>query len=285
MKRRVAHAYKTAQYLSLDVVAGGLCSGAMAARLLHVQLPFIWWVALPVSIWVLYTADHLLDAYRLKHKAHTDRHLFHHRHFTPLLGVWGGLLLSCLSWIAWLVPFSMLIMGLTLGGISLLHFGLIQWVGNRVSRFLMKELGVALVYAAGVWGGPLSLAWPQLSPVSLLCFGQFFTLALINLLVFSMYELQVDEQDGHTSFVRAIGEVNAQRVVLGLALMMTGLGAWTLLEAEKPEGVLVAVQVIYALMLLVLLALAIWPERFYPQERYRLLGDGAFLLPGLIFFV
>ena len=51
--------------LSLDVVAGALLSSAFAAALLEVRPAVPYWMVLGMSVWIIYTADHLVDAYRL----------------------------------------------------------------------------------------------------------------------------------------------------------------------------------------------------------------------------
>ncbi|MEM6805500.1 MAG: prenyltransferase, partial [Bacteroidota bacterium] len=90
--------------LSLDVVGGALASTYMAVIYLGVKMPHIFWFALALSVWVIYTADHLLDAYRLKEKAHTERHLFHHYHFQSISTVFILGLLICLFVLPFLVP-------------------------------------------------------------------------------------------------------------------------------------------------------------------------------------
>ncbi|MEZ4826748.1 MAG: hypothetical protein R3C61_10725 [Bacteroidia bacterium] len=267
--------YRQIQMLSLDVVVGAVTSGGMVARLLDVEMPWIWWIALPVSVWVIYTADHLLDAWRLGESAHTERHLFHHHHFRAIATIWLILLLFCLFILPFLIPLPLLWFGMGMGGLVLIHLGLVQWVGAKTSLLLHKELGVASIYAGGVWGGPVAMAWDHLEQIPFSLFAQFFLLALINLLIFSLYEMETDTRDGHTSFVRAIGAQKAMRLIwaLGLLVVLAGVFGW-----ETGTFHYGKTQVIYGIMLTILLMLAIRQETFRPGDKYRAWGDAVFLL-------
>lgn len=275
MKIRQVYAY--CQILSLDVALGALFSGMMVADLLSIPMPPIWYLLLPVSVWVIYTADHLLDAYRLQQSAHTARHLFHHRYFSRIFPIWLFGILFCIAAGLFWVPLPILWFGLGMGGWVLIHLGLVQLIGSRISRFLHKELGVGTIYAAGVWGGAMVLTAVPLSWEIWLCALQFLGLALVNLLVFSIYEYQTDELDGHTSFVRAIGPEQARKWVAGFGAL--GIAMVVLQVGVVNEGAMFVVQLIYLSMLGILLWINASPKRFGPNERYRLIGDGVFLLP------
>ena len=269
--------------LSLDVAAGAIACGSMVVCLLGVHMPSAWWLALPLSVWVIYTADHLMDAYRLKDKAHTARHLFHHQHFRFISLVAAIALLFCLGWVPFHLPVRMVYFGLAMGAGVLIHLGLVSWIGDRISPFFHKELGVGLIYTAGVWGGPLSLAGDISAGIWFAC-AQFFLLVMFNLFLFSLYEIRSDEIDGHTSFVRAIGASAARKALLGLGSGIVGLGILALKGAGDTQ-ILLAVQGVYAVMLAVLLAIAFLPHYFGRRARYRYWGDAIFILPILVWLM
>lgn len=281
MLSRWAHILTVLRHLSLDVVLGAVFSASMLVWLLEKPMPAVWWIALPMAVWVIYTSDHLMDAYRLKEKAHTPRHLFHSRYFKPIAGVWVILLISCMSWVAYLVPKEMLYLGFAMGGFVLVHLGLVSLIGNKVSWLLHKELGVGLIYAVGVWGGPLVIYDELMSREILILFIQFFLLCMINLLFFSLYEAETDRWDGHTSFVLAVGKKASLGVILSLAVVIVGLGVWIGYSAYENQSILI-IEGIYTLMLGLLLSISFWPGIFGKNERYRFWGDGAFLLPVLV---
>ena len=111
--------YRLAQFLSLDVVLGALFTGMMAAKLLNCPLPLAWWIGFPLSVWIFYTADHLMDAYRLGAQAHTDRHLFHYTYFRfpfDLMVCLGALFISVGH--IFMAPLSLFLLGLVMGSLG-----------------------------------------------------------------------------------------------------------------------------------------------------------------------
>ncbi len=271
----IAQGYKKFRILSLDVVLGAIISAAMVVKLLEVQMPWIFWVALPLSVWILYTADHLMDAYRLQDQAHTERHYFHFLHFRSIAIVWCvGILLGIIL-VPIYAPWPMILFGLGLGLFSLLHLLLVSLIGNRTSWLYHKELGVGLVYTLGVWGGPVVLFPKELDIGILGVYVQFFLLAMINLWLFSMYEIDTDEKDGHTSFIRQIGQHAAQWGigVMGGVILILGTYLWGFRLSDP------AIQWIFIAMLLILWLLAFLPHLFRQHKLYRIWGDGVFCFP------
>ncbi|WNJ18105.1 hypothetical protein [Pontibacter sp. G13] len=271
--------YELCRILSLDVVLGAVLSGAMVAHVVGVDMPWVWWWALPLSVWVIYTTDHLLDAYRLKDKAHTPRHLFHHRYFVPLAVLWGIGLLLCLTVIPYFAPGWLWKFGMVMGVLVLIHLGLVTLIGARVSMVFTKEFGVGMIYSVGVWGGPMAKAWP-VGPEIWIGLGQFTLLALINLLVFSTYEYEIDKLDGHTSFVRAIGKSRAIQLmyVMGITILVAGVGV----SIQYPEPRIWEMEGTLLAMLAILFGVIALPDYFGASERYRSWADAIFLLPGWI---
>jgi 4-hydroxybenzoate polyprenyltransferase len=272
--------YAIFRNLSVDVALGGIASGAMVVWMLDANMPWIWWVALPMAVWVIYTTDHLLDAYRLKEKAHTPRHLFHHKYFKPIRVVWVLGMVSCLTWVVYFSPKELIFLGFGMGGLVILHLGLVWLIGNRVSWMFHKELGVGLIYTLGVWGGPMVLSPEKVDIVVWLFFIQFLLMALINLLVFSQYEAQTDEKDGQTSFVLAIGPQRTRFLVTALLALSFVIGLYLFRTGISYRYAVV--QAMYGCMLVILAFVAFVPSLFGPRERYRAWADGAFIIPALV---
>ncbi|MDW3647829.1 MAG: hypothetical protein R8P61_12240 [Bacteroidia bacterium] len=274
--------FHTFRLLSLDVVLGALCSAYMVVLLLEVKVPTIFWIALPISVWVIYTADHLLDAYRLKDQAHTPRHLFHYTYFRSIAFAFLLAGALCVFLFPFLVPVSMLYFAAFMGAFTGVHFLLVKWVGERISPLFLKELGVALIYAAGVWGAPWVLAGMELELPENLFFLQFFLLALINLLTFSMYEMETDQLDGHTSFVLAIGKKTTKALLYFLSILVLVFCAMILSKESSP--LVLMAESIFLLMLFVLVWVFVDERRFGKTEAYRAWADAVFLFPGISFF-
>lgn len=272
--------YGFLRLLSLDVVAGAIGSGIMVSYFSGYQYTPWFLAILGIAVWLIYTLDHLLDARRLGASASTPRHQFHHKYFKPVSLAW--VILACAGGIIvlWKMDVSVIWFGLVMGGFTVLHLALVKLVGDRTSPFLVKEMGVAFVYAAGVWGLPAldTHLWNDLQ--FLVSFFQFLLLALINLLLFSFYEYDTDEQDKQTSFVRAIGKKRS-RNFLGILLALIPVSEVLILIIFPEWNHLDSVGLIHLLMWVVLAALWSFPNWFGRFERYRSWGDGAFLLPFL----
>lgn len=268
------------RHLSLDVVAGALLSGAALAHLMQVPMPWTWWVALPASVWLIYTLDHLMDAYRLKADAHTARHLFHHRYFAYISGVWGLVFFLCVGILPWYMPEALVRFGGWMGLGVLAHLSLVLLVRGRISAFIQKELGVGLIYSLGVTGPPMILFGDQVRLVHLLIAFQLLLLALANLLLFSLYERESDQKDGHTSLARALGGARTRQAITLLTALCTGLSGYVLFSS--PSLPFWVMEGCFWAMGLIFLLLAFLPKAFRKHELYRILGDGAFLLPGIV---
>lgn len=263
--------------MSLDVVAGALASGVMVSTFLRIEMVWAWYVVLPLAVWLIYTLDHLLDARRLGDAAHTLRHRFHHRHFKLIAVIWCVLLVGCLGLALGELGMTGIWFGLAMGGLVLLHLLLVRVVGDKTSPWLIKEMGVALVYSLGIWGLPILEAGVWNEPWLWISFGQFLLLALINLIEFSVFELEIDTLDGHTSFVRAIGVRKSVRFVSLLMVLVLLLGA--VMIWQMPIDPIYRLEAVFGSMLLLLSALVLFQDWFGRHERYRAYGDGAFLLP------
>lgn len=269
------HWYRLIRILSLDVVMGSVISAAMVVKLINVKMPWIFWFALPASVWLMYTADHLMDAHRLGNQAHTERHLFHHQNFTLILIACIIVGLICAIFIPLYAPWSMIFFGIAMGLLSVIHLALVSWIGNSISWLYHKELGVGLIYALGVWGAPIALYPTTFNLIVTLSFAQFFLLAMMNLWLFSMYELETDEKDGHTSFIRQIGDKNAQIGIglMGIIVLVISLYNYAFQLSD------LSLQLMYMSMLSILLILTFFPHKFRVFERYRAWGDGIFYFP------
>ncbi len=276
--------YRRIQVLSLDIAAGALASGCLAAWWYEVEMPWAWYLVLPLAVWVIYTADHLLDAYRLGKKANTPRHLFHGEYLVPIFVLWLLAAVVCAVLALGWLPYKIQLFGLVLGGFTAAHFFLVWLIGARTSRWLAKELGVALIYAAGVWAGPWTMAGNDFSLFSLIPFMQFFLLALTNLLLFAWFEYHEDEAAGHTSYVRAIGKPSARKLLALIQAVCLAL-ALVLLATDRMAGKALSMELVLLSMLGILSGIYFAPEWFSERSRYRIWGDFVFLMPFLLWVI
>src|SRR5205085_1124608 len=92
--RQLLNAYRFVNLLSIDIAAGAVVGAAFFARILQVRLYSQAYLVLGLTVWIIYSSDHLLDAWRLKGPASTERHLFHQRNFRALFVL---VMMACLA--------------------------------------------------------------------------------------------------------------------------------------------------------------------------------------------
>src|SRR5687768_6879666 len=81
----LVRAYRLFNLLSLDVVAGAVVSALFFARVFQVEVRLVGLIALGLTVWIIYTADHLRDASKIVGEASTERHRFHQVHYKKLM--------------------------------------------------------------------------------------------------------------------------------------------------------------------------------------------------------
>jgi hypothetical protein len=275
--------YQTLRSLSVDVAFAALGGGVMATRIVGASPRPAFYLLLPLSVWVVYTLDHLLDADRMGPSAQTPRHRFHYQYSRPLwiMTVLGAGICGVLG----LVELSGLgvMFGIIIAALFSMHELITKLARGRASPLLIKELGVAVVFTAGTWGLPWMVhhrltgrwfGWP------ILVMLQYFLLALVNLIEFSIYEARSDAIDRQTSLVQYSGRSAAGRVTVALLILQSLLIVPALILWHSHP-------VAFAEIVLQLMAVGLWIVLLFPRlavrrERYRSLGDGVFLLPLLM---
>ena len=264
------------QILSLDVVSGACVSTVFIAKFLVVPIPFSSLVALGLCVWLIYTADHLLDAYQLKRKiAHTARHRYHQTRFKPMAIAWAIVALVGIS-VIFFLPTRLIYYGTLLMGVVVAYFLLTKY--TSLAHWLPKEFMTALLYTSGVFLPSLAVYDEPLYWSVGILFFQYFFLALGNLLLFSWFEVEVDQRDHHQSLALTIGRPLTHNIILLCLAVVVVSAVFMLLVISTSHASFVA-QLTILVMALVLLWITLRPAYFQQHERYRLLGDAVFLLP------
>lgn len=264
--KKIVEAYKMINILSLDVAAGTMVCASFFARVMNVKILPQGLISLGLTVWIIYTADHLLDARKLKQDASTERHRFHQRHFRSLTLLLIVVTIINLTQIYFLRS-KVFIDGLVLAFLVGIYF-LVQ---QRIP--FLKELLGTLLYTGGVVLIPLSVN-DQLSLSNILLILQFGITAWINLLLFSWIDKPRDEKDKHHSFATTFGYKMTKGVLLFLFVVIAVLVAiqFVIFSDMKAAGII-------SLMGTILLLIFWRRDYFEKEDRYRLLGDAIFLLP------
>ncbi|MGE5176173.1 MAG: hypothetical protein ACM3JJ_07320, partial [Hyphomicrobiales bacterium] len=207
------------------MVLGGVAGGALAVWSTGARPPAAWWAILAAAIWVVYTADHLLDAARIGPGATSPRYRFHLRHARSLEA--ALVLVAAACGVAALValPRAVFVGGLVLVAFSTVHLVVAQ---SRARRWVPKELSVAAVYTAGIWLAPLVLATRRSAWIAWIA-GLHFLGVLLNLGMYAILEEPIDREEDSASVSRTIGAPAVRRIVSALTIAgaaAAAIGFW-----------------------------------------------------------
>jgi hypothetical protein len=266
--------YRLLNILSIDVALGSVCCAAWFARLFDMSLKPQAFIVLGLTVWIIYTADHLLDAKRTAGIASTARHRFHQQHYSWLL-IALALAVTVDLIFVFFIRQAVFEWGLLLSGVMVVYF--------LVQRFLkyLKELAVAIIFSCGVMLPSVAVAYRPIDLGLALIVGEFMLTALLNLLLFSWFDRHNDSQDKRESFVTLAGEKGTRKFVRAVFLLSGALLMGTALYFP----VMINAVVILFLMNVILVVMFIQPNYFQPNDRFRLIGDAVFLLPIIYLFL
>ncbi|MBU2914789.1 MULTISPECIES: UbiA family prenyltransferase [Reichenbachiella] len=274
---RLIAVLKWLTWLSIDIGLGAVVLTNSIAYLFGVDMDGSISVALFVCVWLIYTLDHLLDAKKLKKEPSMERHAFHYRNASWIFSAW--IIIAVFSlFLVFFLPTTTLLYGVVVAGLVGVYIMLAWWL--RV--FVAKEFLIAVLYAVGVFIGPLSSGLSlELRPT--IVFVELALLALINLMLFSMYEQEKDAKDGFSSWATIFGS-SQLRSILKLALLsLTIVWGYGLTLGDDMRWL--PFQLIIGAMG-VFLAWLYWKRDFFHANKsYRVIGDAVFFFPVLIFLL
>lgn len=255
--------YRLANLLSIDVVVGSVCSALFFSRVFSQRCDVPALFTLALTVWVVYTVDHLRDSQASQTFTTDSRRLFHLKHRRSILAALAIAIIIILTLIVFL-PRPVIVAGVAL----VIPIAAYLFLQKRIAPF--KEILVSVMYTAGV----LLPSIRGLTHIGqhLLVVGGFFLIALINLLLFSLYDHNRDLEEKQASAVTSWGRSSAKGIIY---LCFVGAG---ILIGLQPLGL---PSMVLSAMLLLHLGILIFWRFFSLQNRYRLFGDAIFYLPGI----
>lgn len=240
--------------LGVDAVMVALCWQCTFAAVTQQEVSYAAAAVLGVSIWLTYTADRLFDVSKLPiQRLQTQRHRFAKCHAKRLWQLWWGLLILDIV-LAWTrLTSEQFCGGIVLLMACLLYTGLNQ---KFAGRFFPKEGCVAGIFAGGV------VVFLSFSPDMLVPLGLLAFLCLLNCLMISARESQIDARMGTHSLAQSIPHMMPLLFVASLLLFILLPLPWLLPFATT-----------YTLLLLLHLN-----RNRLSAEVFHLLADGALIL-------
>ena len=195
--------YRYFHFFSLDIVLGAAASGYLASYVLDVEMGFAWWLALCLTVWILYLLDHWLDAKRFGEMSPRRLHKFigHNSQFVLYI-----MLIAFVCDILVIFLFlqrELLLPGLVLGGFVMIIYLFRHIVKPGGFLRIPLEIFTMVFYVAGIWYGPLFINPTQSSIQVYAILLQFGLMILMNIGILSYYDYPVDQMlnvhDIHTA--------------------------------------------------------------------------------------
>lgn len=263
-----------AHWLSLDVVLGTVFGSLAVWRLPNSkgEINILSIIVLALSVFVIYTADRLLDIRKNPH-LNTPRHAFHAQHWKLLWRIILGLLLIILVLCFWL-PRPILYLGLATGFVCMAYLLLVNRLPKEHIIQFTKEYYVALIYSVGIWVPPMLMqgifSWES-------CLLAFFYVLLVfqSLLLFSWLEAH-EAEEAH-SLAILWGEETSLKIIRGVSWLLIVASIVLLLFLET----VYLFRFTYILLLMTLSQgfITYHPMFFLLNERYRWIGELVFWWP------
>ena len=269
-KSKIGKLLKILNTLSVDVSLGAMACSLFFFKVFTVKTDLIsgGTISLGVTVWLIYTIDHVLDARRIKSTASTDRHRFHQKNITSICYVIA--VISSINFVLlFFLPLRLLENGLWLA------VGVVIYLALQKTMYYFKELLAALLYSAGILIGSISLASMPFQVDGLLLIVHFTITVFIGLLLFSHFDYSNDKQDGQQSFSTLAGEKNTAATIILLLIVNFILSTIIAIVSTLSISTLIAIPIINFGLLAILLG----RSYFLLNDRYRLVGDALFFIP------
>jgi hypothetical protein len=266
--------------LSLDVTFGGIIGSLFISAYLGVSVDFKTYIVLGLTIWLIYTLDHLIDTHNASEPPITFRHRFHWKNSIFLWGIWSFLLIMALSML-FKLPQNTLYYGAIVAGSVIIYFVSLKLFGGK--QVYHKEFAAAIIYTAGVFIPSISLIDFPIGLDIWILFVEMFSLALINLLIFSLFERAVDKHEGYHSLVGTLDQKNVKGIIWGLVFAVLGLSSFSPFILDSTQFILS--QFIIFMMNATLAFIMLKSDFFIINTRYRILGDAVFGFPAFYMII
>jgi hypothetical protein len=257
--------YRIFNLLSLDVALGAVISAALLARILHVHVLPQGYVLLGIIVWLIYTADHLLDAWSMREDATSERHRFHQKNFIIILLVFLGAGVVALG-LMFLIRIQLITAGIVFG-----IFVVTYLLVNRWLKYF-KEFTGSLLYTGGVLLPAWSLVSQPLTSNQLTLIIIFSLIVFSNMLIFARFSIGEDILNRQKSLATIMG-VRPMNTLISVVCAIS----FYVMIYQATRDISSELVVMFAMELILLVIFLV--KYFRYDDRYRIYGDAIFLLP------
>lgn len=239
-------------------------------------------LSLAMSVYIIYTLDHILDGLKWKEKSLALRHFIHFK-YRQIFLVMAAIVLVVLAFFVYLfLDKTSIRFGMIMSLIVVLYF-ILNFAFRKLFRKLvpLKETMVAVIVAScfivlPAMQSKMSMQWP----IVILFLG-VIALNLSNLLMFSYYDYEVDRKARFSGTSKVISQERLKLLIV--SLIAIGLIACIY------SAILLHLNILQISVLVVmhfqLLVIALFEDVYKKNERYRFWGDIIYLYPLFYFFI
>lgn len=258
----------------MDIVAGAIASAIFSSSVMEINLPRSYYTVLGLVVWLIYTADHLMDGAKTRGKSPSETHNFFNTYKIPIILVFILVLVFTFRLVLYRLDLSIIEFGIAPAFAALIYLLLNRYYEKESKWFFIKELWIVVIYSMAIWGGPLIYAGDIINPVQLILIVSFGLIILGNVLIYSIYERELDTEEDNRSIVRDFGLKFATNLAI-TSLVMSSLLA---LIAFFFLGGWVMHILPIILISAILLAIVIFPKIFTRRKVYGKVADLVILL-------
>lgn len=268
--------YRYFHYLGLDIVLGALASSCFAARLFGTNPGFIWWITLALTVWLLYTGDHMMDAWRHRKKVQREMHYFLLKHRRLVIYSLGVVAVVNAMLIINLLDKVLFKYALILAGLVLLFYAMRHIFRKNRILSIPGEVFVLLIFMTGTWLGPAVAMEGSFEAGHGMIALIFMGVLLMNLGVISLYDMKLDSRMGVASLANLLGLKRTKNLLLGtaIAIFLISLLQFMINEMDRYSQY----ALILAGMTTILLLVVYYPSRFRKNDYFRLAADAVLMM-------
>jgi 4-hydroxybenzoate polyprenyltransferase len=226
--------YNFIRLFSLDIIAGALASLVYSSRVMGIDLPWSYYTVLALTVWLIYTADHLMDGAKTLGKSDSEARNFFYKYKIPIILVFLVILVFTFRLSMYRLDEKIIEFGMAPAVAVVIYLLLNRYYGSAPKWFFIKELWIALIYTLAIWGGPVIHAGDVVNPAQILLIASFFLVIFGNVLIYSIYEREIDIREDNNSLVRDFGiRVAVNTAVFSLSFsILSALSAFIFLHSE-----------------------------------------------------
>jgi 4-hydroxybenzoate polyprenyltransferase len=283
IKKTTKRIYLVFRLWSLDVVIGSLAVGGYFVHIFEVSMPKWWWVILPLSVWIIYTTDHLLDGLKTKNiNAAIYRHQYHYKNKKLFVkAIISAIIIDILMVIIFL-PEKLILRGIVLSFFVAAYLFTVHFINKKRFFYYQKEFVIATVYTIGIILGPITISNKSLTSWQFILVAGIALLTWAEGLLAAWFDYDNDIHDGHVSFATVKGKKTTKYFILFINIFIFVLLKINVLLITNYTQFFAII--IEALMNLILLIMLLSHEKFKYNDRYRILGEMVFWIPGIMIF-